>query len=266
MTATTPTQVHSGTETYRETVARLASAQKGASRTAPAYSRFVNRKLGRLLAAWAYRAGLSPNQVTAISAACTGVALLLLLLLEPSALLGVAVAAALVLGYAFDSADGQVARLRGGGTPAGEWLDHIVDAIKTTALPLAVFVCLQRTDLPRAWLAVPLVYAVVASATFFGMILTEQLRKQNGRAGITASSGGIKDLITGILVLPMDYGILCLSFLLLGAPGLFLALFSLLTVGSFLFLCLALRKWFREISGFTTPPSGVTSSVPRKQS
>lgn len=252
-------------ESYRATVSRLASVQKGASRSAPAYSRFVNRKLGRLLAAWAYRAGLTPNAVTGISATFTGVAILLLLVSEPSFLLGVAVSVALVLGYAFDSADGQVARLRGGGTPAGEWLDHIVDAIKTTALPIAVFVCLARTDLPRAWLAVPLLYAVIASATFFGMILTEQLRKQNGHAGVTAATGGIKDLITGLLVLPMDYGVLCISFVLLGAPGLFLALFSLLTVGSFLFLCLALRKWFREISGFTSVRTGSDSPVPREQ-
>ncbi len=264
MTATTSRT--SADESYRETVARLASAQKSASRTAPAYSRFVNRKLGRLLAAWAYRAGLTPNAVTGISAAFTGSAILSLLVFEPSALLGLGVALALALGYAFDSADGQVARLRGGGTPAGEWLDHIVDAIKTTALPIAVFVCLQRTDLPRAWLVVPLIYAVVASATFFGMILTEQLRKQNGYAGITAASGGIKDLITGLLVLPMDYGVLCISFVLLGVPGLFLALFSLLTVGSFLFLCLALRKWFREISGYTSATPVRPSSVTRKQS
>ncbi len=265
MTATAPVR-DLADETYWGTVARLASAQKGASRTAPAYSRFVNRKLGRLLAAWAYRAGLTPNAVTGISATFTAVAILLLLVLPPSLPLGLAVAGALVLGYAFDSADGQVARLRGGGTPAGEWLDHIVDAIKTTALPIAVVVCLQRTDLPRAWLAVPLVYAVVASATFFGMILTEQLRRQNGHAGITAASGGIKDLITGLLVLPMEYGVLCISFVLLGAPGLFLALFSLLTVGSFLFLCLALRKWFREISGFRGAGPVLSPSVIREQS
>lgn len=263
MTAAAPARADA-TEGYWDTVSRLASAQKGASRTAPAYSRFVNRKLGRLLAAWAYRAGLTPNAVTGISATFTGVAILLLLILQPSFLLGAAVSTALVLGYAFDSADGQVARLRGGGTPAGEWLDHVVDAIKTTALPIAVFVCLQRTDLPRAWLAVPLTYAVVASATFFAMILTEQLRKQNGHRGITAGSGGIKDIITGLLVLPMDYGVLCISFLLLGAPGLFLALFSLLTVGSLLFLCLALRKWFREISGFTGARPGSTPPAPRE--
>ncbi len=264
MTAAAPTQVLAD-EGYWGTVSRLASAQKGASRTAPAYSRFINRKLGRLLAAWAYRAGLTPNAVTGISATFTGVAIVLLLVLKPSFLLGLGVALALVLGYAFDSADGQVARLRGGGTPAGEWLDHIVDAIKTTALPIAVFVCLQRTDLPRAWLAVPLIYAVVASAMFFGMILTEQLRKQNGHVGITAGSGGFKDLIIGILVLPMDYGVLCISFILLGAPGLFVALFSLLTVGSLLFLCLALRKWFREISGFAGAHPGTTSPVQREQ-
>ena len=37
--------------TYRETLQRLRGAQKGAARSAPAYSRFVNRRLGRHLAA-----------------------------------------------------------------------------------------------------------------------------------------------------------------------------------------------------------------------
>ena len=48
----------------RTTVRRLAAAQKGAA-GAPAYSRFVNRPLGRLFAALAFHAGLTPNAVTA---------------------------------------------------------------------------------------------------------------------------------------------------------------------------------------------------------
>jgi hypothetical protein len=52
------------------TLRRLSGAQKGAA-GAPAYSRFVNRRLGRFLAALAFHAGLTPNAVTGISAAFT---------------------------------------------------------------------------------------------------------------------------------------------------------------------------------------------------
>ena len=65
------------TDSYRAVVERLRAAQKPAGRGAPAYSVYINRRLGRYLAAWAFRAGLTPNQVTGLSAACTwaGVAL-----------------------------------------------------------------------------------------------------------------------------------------------------------------------------------------------
>ena len=61
-----------------ETLRRLRAAQKGHARGAPAYSVYVNRRIGRLLAAFAFRAGLSPNQVTALSALHTfaGIALI----------------------------------------------------------------------------------------------------------------------------------------------------------------------------------------------
>jgi len=96
----------------RTTLRRLAAAQKGAT-GAPAYSRFVNRPLGRLLAGLAFHAGLTPNAVTAVSAASTTAGIALLALAPPSVPMGLAVAVCLVLGYALDAADGQLARLRG---------------------------------------------------------------------------------------------------------------------------------------------------------
>ena len=102
--------------TYAEAIARLAFAQKG-SRNAPAYSRWVNRPLGRRFAALAYVAGLTPGPGHRDQR--------LLHLRRDRAdrrrrgrrrLLGVLVAVLLVIGYALDSADGQLARLRGGGT------------------------------------------------------------------------------------------------------------------------------------------------------
>src|SRR5690606_25723073 len=114
---------------YGDVLARLGPAPKGAARGAPAYSRFVNRRIGRYLAAAAYRAGLTPNAVTGVSALFTFSGIALLVALRPSWGQGAAVAALLVLGYAWDSADGQVARLTGTGSPAGAWLDHVVGAV-----------------------------------------------------------------------------------------------------------------------------------------
>src|SRR6185436_886779 len=103
-------------------------------------SRFVNRKIGRVLAAGSYQLGLTPNAVTGISALFSAAAIAIIACLSPSVGVGVLVAVLLLLGYAFDSADGQLARLRGGGSPAGEWLDHVVDSIKVVALHLAVLI------------------------------------------------------------------------------------------------------------------------------
>lgn len=235
------------TESYTEVVKRLAFAQKGAARSAPAYSRFVNRRIGRLLAAAAYKVGLSPNQVTGVSALHTFAGIALLALVEPSWWLGVVVCLLLVLGYAWDSADGQVARLTGTGSPAGEWLDHVVDALKVVTLPLGLLVGLYRFgDMDDLWLLVPLVNAVTSSVMFFGMILTEQLRRAHGVTS-KAETGGRMPWLRSVIALPTDYGVLCLTFLLYGATTLFVGIYSLITLATVGFLVLALPKWFRDV-------------------
>ena len=123
---------------YGSALSALATAQKSSS-GAPAYSRFVNRRLGRWAAAAAWVVGATPNQVTALSAVCTFAGIALVAAVPSGALVAVAVVLLLVVGYALDSADGQLARLRGGGSPAGEWLDHVIDATKIAVLHLAVF-------------------------------------------------------------------------------------------------------------------------------
>ena len=151
----------------------LAKAQKS-NRNAPAYSRWVNRPLGRIFAAAAFKLGLTPNQVTAISAVFTFAGIGVLATGTPSWWLGLLVAGLLVLGYALDSADGQLARLRGGGSPAGEWLDHVVDATKLATFHLAVAVFWFRSlgDWPLATVFIPLAFAAQASVWFFGIVIT----------------------------------------------------------------------------------------------
>jgi phosphatidylglycerophosphate synthase len=234
-------------EPYRAGLARLGTAQKGAARGAPAYSRFVNRRIGRYLAAAAYQVGLTPNAVTGVSALFTFSGIALLIALPPSWGQGAAITVLLVLGYAWDSADGQVARLTGLGSPAGEWLDHVVDAIKVVTLPLALAVGLTVHDVvDPVWLVVPLVSVVVSSVLFFAMILTDQLRRAHGVQSV-APTGGRFPWLRSVLVLPTDYGVLCWTFLLLGAPQVFLWVYAVITACTLAFLALALVKWFREV-------------------
>jgi phosphatidylglycerophosphate synthase len=233
-------------EDFAGVVARLAAAQKGRAPGAPAYSIYVNRPVGRRLAAAAFLAGLTPNAVTAISAAFTFSAIALIALVPPAPVVGAAIGLMLILGYALDSADGQVARLRGGGSPAGEWLDHVVDAAKLSSLHLAVLIGWFRfVELPStSLLLIPLGYAIVAAVTFFAMIINDFLRaRDQGAIRARAQGGGIRSL----LALPTDYGILCLAFLLFGAPAVFVPLYGLLFLANAAYALLALPKWFREM-------------------
>lgn len=248
-------------EGYRATLERLGSAQKGAARSAPAYSRFVNRRLGRHLAAWAYGAGLTPDQVTGLSAAATFTGIGALAVLPAGWPQALAVTVLLVLGYALDSADGQLARLTGTGSPAGEWLDHVVDSVKIAALPVAVLVGAHVHGwAPSWWSVVPLVHAVTGSVLFFAMILTEQLRRAHGTRS-EAATGGRFPWLRSVLVIPTDYGVLCLSFLLLAWPPAFLVTYPVLVLCTTLFTVAACLKWSREMrrlpqGGAATSPSG----------
>ncbi len=231
-------------ESVAETVRRLAAAQKS-SKGAPAYSRFVNRPMGRLFAALAYRLGLTPDAVTVISACFTFAAIGVLVLVPPSALVAAAVCAGLVVGYALDAADGQLARLRGGGSLAGEWLDHMVDAVKVSSLHIAVAVALYRFGrLDVRLVLVPLAFTVVSGVHFFGMILTEQLRRRHATGAVPPPRGST---LRALAVLPVDYGVLCLVFALLARPPLFVAAYTVLFMGSLGYLALALRKWYRDM-------------------
>jgi phosphatidylglycerophosphate synthase len=247
VTVTTP-PVDVRSERFGDTLRRLSSAQKGAV-GAPAYSRFVNRRLGRVLAAVAFHLRLTPNAVTAVSALFTFSGIAVLALVRPSWPTGVAVTLLLVIGYALDSADGQLARLRGGGSPAGEWLDHMVDALKLSGLHLAVLIGLYRSDvLSTAVLLVPVAYCIADSALFFAMMLNEALRAQHGaptRAG--APTGARPGVWRALRSLPTDYGLLALVFVLWGSPVVFVSAYAVLFVATVVHLVLGSVKWFGEM-------------------
>lgn len=236
---------------YRPVFQQLSVAQKP-SKGAPAYSRYINRPLGRRLAAAAYVLGLTPNAVTYISAICTFSGLLLVVLVPPAWWLGIVVSALLVLGYALDSADGQVARLRGGGSLEGEWLDHTIDAAKITLVHLAVILAAYRYfDVSEAWLLVPLGFLLVDNVKFFGTILKDLLiARHAARAGVPVPqvAGGTR---RSFLMLPTDYGVQCLAFLLLGVPTVFFVFYTGLFAATAAFLLLALVKWYHDMKALT---------------
>jgi phosphatidylglycerophosphate synthase len=238
---------------FREIRRALGAAQK-TSKGSPAYGRYVNRPAGRVLAAASYKAGLTPNAVTGISAVFTFGALAVLAVVRPTWWVGVVVALLLMIGYAFDAADGQLARLRGGGSSAGEWLDHMVDATKIASMHLVVLVAWYRFGVVgHAWLLIPLGFSVVASVMFFGMILNDQLRRH-----LTARTGRVVDRGTtsplrSLLVMPTDYGVLCVAFALWGVPAVFPWVYVLLFAGNLGFMMLAAVKWFRDMQALDKP-------------
>lgn len=259
---TTEDRLDSKARSYGDAMVRLHAAQKS-SKGAPAYSRFVNRKAGRVLAAVAYRLGATPNQVTAVSAAFSFGAIAVLALVAPSWWSGLLVAVGLALGYALDAADGQLARLRGGGSSSGEWLDHFIDATKISTLHLAVLVAAYRFfDLSTpAWLLVPIGFAIVAAVMFFAMTLNDQLRRQHGVSAATAPQPTTSTL-RSLLVVPTDYGLLGWTFVLLAAPAVFFAVYTLLFACNAGFLSLAAVKWFRDMQALDPPAR--TPSRPEK--
>ncbi|MDN3905261.1 CDP-alcohol phosphatidyltransferase family protein [Arthrobacter sp. YD2] len=236
---------------YRDAVARLSTAQK-TSKGAPAYSRYINRRLGRYLAALAHQAGLRPNQVTAISAVCTFSGIATAVLAGPGPLAAIVIPALLILGYALDSADGQLARLTGGGSPAGEWLDHTVDAFKVGSIHLAVLVCWWRFfPLETAWLLVPLIFQVAATVHFVSTLLMDQLRRGNrAHHGTLVAGDGHSSALYSLAVVPTDFGLMCLVFFLFAWPAAFVGVYSALCAATVAFLLLALRKWYREVKAW----------------
>lgn len=228
----------------RENLAELSRAQKPAVGT-PAYSRWVNRPLARLLTAWAHETGMSPNVATAISAAHSGTAVLLIALARPTPLLGVLVGLLLVLGYLWDSVDGQLARLTGRGSPRGEWLDHTVDCAKTVTLHLAVLVNFYRHPADTISLAIPLIFTIAATVLYFGLIVTPFLRRTSPPGPTPPAEHPLRPW----MLLPGDYGALCVVFVAFGYRPLFSVLYGVCAFATVGLLALAWRKWWHELEG-----------------
>lgn len=231
---------------FAEALQQLKAAQKPSSGV-PAYTLWVNRPAGRVLAAAAQSIGMTPNQVTVASGAVSllGIGLLVLAPVSP-AWMALAVFL-LLLAYALDSADGQVARLTGVSSKAGEWLDHVVDAARLPALHMGIAAALFRSVVPdqRGVVILPLLFALLASTWFFAQILAAQM---GSRGDMDTGPRGPAPAWVSFAKLPSDIGTTYLLLLLLPWPMMFVPLYFGLFGFSVVQAALALRRRFRELS------------------
>lgn len=231
----------------------------------PAYLRFINRPIGGWFACVGFALKLTPNIVTMLSALVSFVAIGMIALMEPTVPVAFAIAFLLLLGFALDSADGQLARLQGGGKPSGEWLDHVVDIAKISSLHLAVMVSLYRFgEIDHdVWLLVPAFFLVVNVTYYFSMMLKDKIvalsrhlqepepapsAAQTGSDAAKPSGLSHGSVGRSMLLLPADYGVQCIIFVLLFRTQWFLIAYSTLCVCITLFAAQSWAKAYRTLS------------------
>ena len=220
----------------------LARAQKSGAGV-PWYMRVVNRRMGRLIAAISAQGPISPNQLTGASFASFLAAAGLLIWVHPGVVMAVGAVLLLQLGFAFDSADGQLARLRGAGSSAGEWLDHVVDSARHLMFHLAVLIGLFRfADVADAVLLVPIAFGVVASVRFFAQILAEQLARRDPVVGPDAVPR-----FGSLIQLPADTGVLNFIVLLWPWKSVFLWVYGIVGALNGLLLLATIVRRHREL-------------------
>lgn len=212
----------------------------------PAYMRWVNRPLARPLAAAAFVLRWTPNGVTGASALASLMALVVLVVAEPTPWSGVIAAVLFALGFALDSADGQLARLTGTGGPAGEWLDHVVDAIRTPAIHITVLLLMIDRLGWTPYLMVPVLFCLGAVGHFMSQILAEQMRRQRGGPAVGATYAPPS---RSFALLPVDTGVLCWTFVLWGFPTLFATAYAVLAAAQLATAAVSMRRKYRELSG-----------------
>jgi hypothetical protein len=98
-------------------------------------------------------------------------------------------------------------------------------------------------------LLIPLGFLLAETVSFFGMTLNDQLKHAHyASRGTRPPAVGRPSTLRSIVVIPTDYGVLCLAFLLLGAERAFLAGYTVLFAANAAFIVAASVKWFRDMT------------------
>lgn len=242
------------TDSVSSIVTQLSAAQKTPKSTS-AYIVFVNRPIGRLFAAIAFKLGATPNGVTAISGIGTYLSAIALAFFGGTYPAAFIAGLALCLFYALDSADGQLARLQGGGSLRGEWLDHVLDGGKIVLLHSAVLSVLVQSGsvpLPLA-LGVPIVFMLASSLLYGGGTLINELkrripRNEDAETKPLVSAFTARDWIMSVALLAPEHGVISLLVVLLPFSSVFLPIYAAAALVTAT-LCVAISiKWYRDLA------------------
>ena len=234
-------------DTFTTNYRKLYNSQKKGAGT-PAYTRFVNRWLGRLLASFLASFKISPNSVSLLSGIITFISFIMFLVIDE-----IKFANSLILvfflyfAYALDSADGQLARLLNRQSKQGEWLDHTLDAIK---IPLshgvAIFFIYKHKAINVEWIIFYIIILSFASAIFLSGILKSKLISKN--EFLRDENNEKNSIVRSFLTLPLDFGILISLFLFSFNPNWFIIIYSIWGLIFIFYSILLLIKYWRELT------------------
>jgi phosphatidylglycerophosphate synthase len=166
----------------------------GANRGGGLYSEAVSQRLGAVCALVGHRLGLSPSALSVGNVLC-GVTASVLVLVTGWGAFGLV---GWQLAYAFDCADGQLARVSGRASPAGARLDVLCD--------LAVQVCLVAAVASFLSSGTPLFVPALFAGTWLVNLFTSVL--QSLSAGASLLPG--RSLPVRVVKLARDYGFVVL--------------------------------------------------------
>lgn len=80
------------------------------------------------------------------------------------------------------------------------------------------------------------------------MTLNEQLRRNHALRGGLPATPTQTSAIRSLLIIPVDFGFLCLTFILFGATNWFFGVYALMFTGSVAYLLLASMKCFGDFT------------------
>lgn len=239
---------------YGRAVDQLSAAQKSGAGV-PAYLRWVNRGIGRRAAAVAFVVRLSPNAVTLLSVVSSLAGMSVILLLPSHWSAAILASLLLLAGYALDSADGQLARLQGGGSLAGEWLDHVVDSARLPLFHLVIAAYFFREEMSIWLVSAALVFSLVTSVWFFSQTLAGKLSTAEGpHSDAPAWVSFVK--------LPYDVGILYLTVATLAFANIFTTLYLTLFAVNALVAAASMARKYRSLAVKSASSAGTISPGP----
>jgi|LSQX01.2.fsa_nt_gb phosphatidylglycerophosphate synthase len=233
---------------FKANYENLGSLQKG-SRGTPAYTRYINRWFGKVLASLLGCFNVSPNAVSLISGLLTILGFIgFLLFKETTFITSILLVFLLLFAYALDSADGQLARLLKKQSKKGEWLDHTLDAIKIPfGHGVAILFIVQKTNPADVLIIIYFFLLSLSSARFFSNILKTKLIDYKSKR--VKDNKPNEDLLRSLLLLPGDYALFISFFILTFHPRMF---FIIYTVWGVLTIFLSIFGLFKTWRSFKT--------------